>query len=141
MRRKYSDRQKAEALALYDAGLTLTELAEQTGIPDSTLSRWIKGTYGLSPDVPDLRELAKQTLADKFDTIAHAYVAQALKKDSIEKTSGYYAVKSAKEAAETARLLNGQPTSIVQNLTAKLQKDFPDVPEAELAQYASELVN
>jgi len=140
MRRKYSDREKAEALALYDAGLTLTELSRQTGIPDSTLSQWISGRNGLNTEIPHLRELAKKTLADKFDTIAHAYVAQALKKDSIEKTSGYYAVKSAKEAAETSRLLNGQPTSIVQNLTAKLQKDFPDVSPEELAQYASELV-
>jgi len=137
-RRKYSDRERADVLALHDAGLTLTELSEQTGIPDSTLSQWINGRNGLNADTPQLRELSKKSLADKFEDCAHLYLARAVEGEAIAKTSGYYAVKAANEGAVTANLLRGMPTSIVQEVAPKshlesLRKDFPAIPLDQLA--------
>ena len=117
-RRKYSDRERAEILALHDSGITLTELSRQTGIPDSTLSQWINGRNGLNADTPRLRNLSKKTLADKFENIAEAYIEQSLKKQSVIKTSGYYAVKAANEAVGSMRLLRDQATSITHSENA-----------------------
>lgn len=139
VRRKYSDREKAETLALLDAANgNLTKVAEETGIPDSTISSWRDGR-GINEDVvPDLREFKKRQLSDKFALIAHKFLNLAYEKTEDIKSNSW--MPGAGIATEKHLLLSGQPTSIVQNLTAKLTKDFPDVPAEELEQYASELL-
>ena len=55
-RRRYSDREKASALALNEATGNLTEVANTIGIPDSTICDWFKGNRGApNPDIPLMR--------------------------------------------------------------------------------------
>jgi transposase-like protein len=69
MQRRYSDREKATALAVLDAnnGDALAT-ARQTGIPRSTLRRWVSGS--VSADVAGLRQEKKADLStEDLETI------------------------------------------------------------------------
>lgn len=109
-RRKYSDREKAEALAVYDSCGNLTETARITGIPDSTLSVWVQGTYGLNDDIPNLREFKKLDLASKLDTIAHQ--CAGLLPNKLPDSNVREIVGAMSQSIEKSQLLRGQPTSI-----------------------------
>jgi transposase-like protein len=119
-RRRYSDREKAEALAIFDACGNLSETSWNTGIPDATLSDWINNKRGLSsPDIPKLRNEKGQNLSDSFEDIALAAcrVAQA-------RLTGYQADKIAFNhlltgvgiAVDKMQLFRGQPTSISESV-------------------------
>ncbi len=97
-RRQYSDREKAEALALLDAnGGNLYRTAQELNIPRTSLQQWAQG-QGISADVPLLRhqktleygtrfgelmemildsvtpeDLARASLKDKFISAAVAF--------------------------------------------------------------------
>lgn len=137
-RRKYSDRQKAEALALLDAANgNVTETSRQTGIPDSTIAQWRDGR-GINEDVvPDLREFKKKQLSAKFASIAHKFLDLAYEKTEDIKSTGW--MPGAGIATEKHLLLEGKATSIV-GVVTKLREDFPDVPVEDLEQYATELL-
>lgn len=137
-RRKYSDREKAEALALLEAANgNVTETSRQTGIPDSTIAQWRDGR-GINEDVvPDLKEFKKKQLSDKFAAIAHKFLDLAYEKTEEIKSTGW--MPGAGIATEKHLLLTGQPT-VITSVLSKLQADFPDIPAEELAQYATELL-
>lgn len=130
MARKYSDRERADALALCKASGNLSEVSRSTGIPISTLSLWRAGLRGYNDDLAALQRQSEKTLADKFEMCAHLYIERAVQKEAIKKTSGYYAVKAANEGAVTANLLRGLPTVISETIN-----------DSERAAKAAELLN
>jgi hypothetical protein len=70
-RRRYSDEDRASALAALDANDgNLQRTARQVGLPRKTLAEWAKGRA--SPAVAELRHQKKGELADRFDALAHA---------------------------------------------------------------------
>jgi transposase-like protein len=123
-RRRYSDREKATALALYDATGTLTEVANACGIPDSTLCDWIKGNRGVSsPDVSIMRsgyELKPLDLADRFDEIAHRATGEVVGRlrnsKQAEKISMPHLIRAAEISVDKSQLLRAQPTQITESL-------------------------
>ena len=119
-RRIYSDREKAEALAVYDACGSLTETSKACGIPDSTLSQWINGYHGVfSPDIPILRserQLNSAELAAKFDTIAHLatdhVIARLHDPKRANRTPMPHLMNAAGISVDKSQLIRGLPTSI-----------------------------
>ncbi len=110
MPRKYSDRQRAEALAMYDACGNLQQVQETLGIPDSTLSNWVNGKHGMNEDIPDLRNFKKLQLADKLEAIAHqcaGLLPERLPDANVREIVGAMA-----QSIEKGQLLRGDPTSI-----------------------------
>jgi len=114
-RRKYSDREKAEALAVYDTCRgNLTEAARITGIPDSTLSCWVNGTNGMNDDIPNLRDFKKLDLADKLDTIAHQ--CAGLLPERLPDANVREIVGAMGQSIEKSQLLRGKPTEITETV-------------------------
>ena len=109
-RRKYSDRERAEALAMYDACGNLTEVSKATGIPDSTLSAWINHNQGLNDDIPDLRNFKRLDLASKLETIAHQ--CAGLLPERLPDANVREIVGAMGQSIEKSQLLRGQATSI-----------------------------
>lgn len=73
-RRKYSDEDKASALAILDAmGGNVNGAAKELGIAESTLRSW-KNERGVHPVVAGLREQKRGELADRLKEIAHQIV-------------------------------------------------------------------
>ena len=140
-RRVYSDREKAEALAIYDACGNLSETSRNTGIPDATLSDWISGKRGVSsPDLPKLRNEKGQNLSDSFERIAveACHVAQArLTGKQANEIPFNHLMTGAGIAVDKMQLLRGQPTTITESvdrneLTVILQRALSsalDLPE------------
>lgn len=127
-----------ETLGILDANAgQIAQTARETEIPKSTIASWADH-YANDPLVGRYRSLKNEELADRFRSIAGA-ASERLYKEiadvSVDKLATVAAISTDKHL-----LLTGQPTSIVANLSAKLQKDFPDVPREELEQYASELL-
>ncbi len=110
MRRKYSDRERAEALAMHDAGESLRKIQEVTGIPDSTLSAWINHNQGMNDDIPDLRTFKKLDLASKLDAIAHQ--CAGLLPDRLPEANVREIVGAMAQSIEKGQLLRGDPTNI-----------------------------
>lgn len=119
-RRKYSDREKAEALAVFDACGNLTETSRSTGIPDATLSDWINNKRGVSSsDIPKLRNEKRQNLSDAFEEIAleSCRVAQArLTGKQADKIAFNHLMTGAGIAVDKMQLLRGQPTMISESV-------------------------
>ena len=123
-RRYYSDREKAEALAIYDACGSLTETSKACGIADSTLSQWVRGNQGVSsPDIPLLRngiQINSQQLAERFDRIALLATGHVISRlenqQRANKTPIPHLMTAAGISVDKSQLLKGQPTSIVENV-------------------------
>lgn len=120
-RRTYSDREKAEALATFDACGSLTETSRATGIPDSTLSVWVSGQAVMNADVPILRsgkQLDSVELSEKFDTIAHLatnhVIARLQDPKRANKTPMPHLMTAAGISVDKSQLLKGQPTAIIE---------------------------
>jgi hypothetical protein len=65
MARKYSDKDKATALAALDAnGGNAAKTARETKIPRATIQEWANGR--VSDDVPEIRHETKRELIDMF---------------------------------------------------------------------------
>ena len=140
LRRRYSDREKAEALAIFDACGSLSETARATGIPDATLSDWIRGKRGVSStDIPKLRNEKGQNLSEHFEEIAlqACRVAGAkLNGKQAHEIPFNHLLTGAGIAVDKMQLLRGQPTSINESvdrsaLAVILQSalDALDLPE------------
>ncbi len=156
MRRKYSDRERAEALAMHDAGASLQKIQETLGIPDSTLSAWINHNQGMNADIPDLRTFKKLDLASKLDQIAHQ--CAGLLPDRLPEANVREIVGAMAQSIEKGQLLRGDPTSISANksrsdqlntarqsyvLTAlpDLQQTHPDWSNTQLQHAAEQKFN
>jgi transposase-like protein len=116
IRRTYSDMEKARALALYDMCGNLTETANKSGIPDSTLSQWIRAqTHANNKNLPKLRNEAGLSLADNFEQIAAEVASVALRKlrsKGADKIPFGQLMTGGGVAVTNSQLLRGLPTSI-----------------------------
>jgi hypothetical protein len=129
-KRFYSDREKAEALALLDATRNLTETARTLGIPDSTLSAWKYGKAVRSPDIPQLRRQISENLglelASDFQTIALESARVAIKRlqspQKANKIPFAQLMTGAGIAVDKMQLLRGEPTSITGSVVSEEER-------------------
>lgn len=120
-RRQYSDREIAEALAVFDACGSLTETSKATGIADSTLNPWILNRRVLNTDISAMREgkqLDSPSLSAKFDRIAHLATSHVLARledpKRANKTPLPHLMTAAGISVDKSQLLKGLPTSITE---------------------------
>jgi len=115
--RKYSDREKAEALAIVDmhAG-NVHKASQMTGIPDSTLSEWYAGRRGINGDIPGLRQNHKTELVDLFDSVLRATLESMLTDGSMQRANFQQKGIVAGILYDKRALILGQPTSITESL-------------------------
>lgn len=111
MSMRYSDAQRATALAALDAnGGDRTHTARQLGIPESTLRSWDSGRRRDIPAIAELRAQKKADLATELETVA--YQLAAAMPGKIEGASLQQLATSLGIAIDKVQLLKGQPTSI-----------------------------
>lgn len=112
-RRKYSDKDRAEALALLTAnGGNLLRTATDLDMPLATLEGWAKASV-THPDVTELKKVKIEALEDLFEQAARKYIARALADDAVAKSSGKDAMITAATATDKMRLLRGESTQNV----------------------------
>lgn len=124
-RRRYSDEERAEALAALAAnGGDLAATARQLGLPRKTLEGWARGRT--PAPAADLRHEKKASLADRLDELAHALVGDLL----TDRVASYKdKALSMGIAIDKARLLRGQPTAITDHTH---RPDLSRLTDAEL---------
>jgi transposase-like protein len=128
-RRKYSDHEKAHALALLTANRgNVLRTSRELNIPERTLNDWshlaensmnpnskrpVSPEYAL--EIVQLREEKEAALSDVFEGIARKYLARAGEDDVVAQTRGRDAVFSAAIAVDKCQLLRSQPTVITES--------------------------
>lgn len=111
--RKYTDREKAAALAWLDAsGQDCLSVSRQLGIPNSTLDEWVNGRKQ-SADVPKLRKDIKNELSAKLDEMMLKLID--VPDANVEKAGLAARYTSFGIAFDKAQLLAGKPTAINEN--------------------------
>lgn len=129
-RRKYSDREKAEALAMLSAnGGNVLKTARELNIPERTLNDWSHlernaqnpnsrhmTSPGYAREIAQLRDGKEKELAAMFEQVARKYLAHAYEDSVVNNTRGRDAVFSAAIAVDKVQVLRGQPTQIVEHL-------------------------
>ena len=135
--RRYSDHDKAKALIALDLnGGNVKYTAQQINIPRKTLSQWNNGH--IPDDVASIRHNKTKDLADKFEDLAHLYIAQAV--DTVDKANGTNAITGAGIAVDKMRLLRGESTAhiavahIAQNFQLTLEQAL-DLHKANPTKY------
>lgn len=121
-RRRYSEREKAAALAVYDATGNLSEASRISGIPDSTIHGWLSEKPSIvNSDVPLLRqgyERSTESLADKFETIAHLCTDEISTRlqdsNKVHEIPMPHLIKAAEVSVDKSQLLNSRPTQIIE---------------------------
>ena len=104
--RRYSEQERAGAVALYDQTGNLEKTSQTLGIPLSTLAGWVNsGDYD-----SELRNQKAVVLAEKFENAAHLYLDLAVKKS--KKAPFNHLMTGAAIAIDKSQLLKGLPTSI-----------------------------
>lgn len=112
-RARYSDEQKAEALAALDAnGGNVSKTARELGIKRTVLQQW--KTRGVPTSVTQMSHEKKAPLADRLDALAHTLLDDLEMVDARSGTINNRAVALA-IAVDKARLLRGEPTTINEN--------------------------
>jgi len=129
-RRKYSDSQKANALAVLSANRgNVLRASRELGIPERTLNDWShlaenamnpNSKRPISPDyareIAHLREGKAAPLSDLFESAARKYLEHATNDEVVQATRGRDAVSSAAIATDKMQLLRNLPTSIVETV-------------------------
>jgi hypothetical protein len=114
-RRRYSDEQKAEALAFVQACRgNYRQASRKLGIPWQTLRNWHQDATGGMADVPECSLLGtekKEALADRLEAFAHLLVGSLPGK--VEDATLKDAATALGIAVDKMRLLREQPTQIV----------------------------
>jgi transposase-like protein len=139
-RRKYSDTQRANALAVLSANRgNVLRTSRELNIPERTLNDWshlaenamnpnskrpVSSEYAL--EIAQLREEKVADLSNVFESVARKYLSHASDESVVMQTRGRDAVFSAAIATDKMQLLRNQPTSITEhvnsdNLTIILQ--------------------
>ena len=114
--RKYTDREKAEALAIVDMqGGNVRKASQLTGIPEGTLYEWVGGRR-VNGDVPDLRESAKDRLLALFDSVVVATLESMLTDGSMARANFQQKAIAVGILTDKSQLLRGQATVITENL-------------------------
>lgn len=132
-RRTYTDKQKADALALYDALKSPTKAAKNFGFPVRTVEKWIK----YRENIPiEAREEAKKDLLTELDKARWKYLNRLSDDAVVNKESGYYASQSFKILNEQHQLLSGGPTqrfSLAEYLRTAIttEGEFKELPQGE----------
>ncbi len=113
-KRQYSDNDKATFLAALDAnGGNLSKTCRLLKIPRQTLQDWAAGRK-ISSDVPEMRQVKKEELAEKLEELAHALVEGIHRrvKDGVldPQVSLRDAATSLGIVIDKMQLLKGQPT-------------------------------
>jgi hypothetical protein len=121
-RRRYSDREIAGALAIYDNIGNLTEASRITGIPDSTLSGWVTADRKAeNPDIPLMRAgYDVSQLANNFEEIAHLSTGEIKGRlrdpKQVKDIPLPHLLKASEVGADKSQLLRGLPTSISESI-------------------------
>jgi transposase-like protein len=129
-RRKYSDSQKANALAVLSANRgNVLRTSRELNIPERTLNDWShlaenamnpNSKRPVSPDyaieIAQLREEKETDLADEYESVTRLYLNHAKKDKVIAETRGRDAVFSAAIATDKMQLLRNLPTSITETI-------------------------
>jgi hypothetical protein len=111
--KKYTDRDKAAALACLDAnGGNCFKTAKELNIPRVTLIEWSE-SRGVSKDVSEFRQENKKELADMFEELARRSVETAMGLQDHEKTTLAMAATAAGIATDKMQLLRQLPTQII----------------------------
>lgn len=106
-RRRYSDSDKAAALAALDANDGNThKTAKQLNIPRTTLERWVEGR--VSDDVPHLRQHKKRELHESLEELAYKLVA--VMPEKIDEANLQQSAVALGVVIEKMQLLRGDPT-------------------------------
>lgn len=129
-RRKYSDSQKANALAVLSANRgNVLRTSRELNIPERTLNDWshlaenamnpnskrpVSPEYAL--EIAQLREQKVAELSNVFESVALKYLAHASEDSVVNQTKGRDAVFSAAIATDKMQLLRNQPTSITETV-------------------------
>ena len=109
-RRRYSDVERAEALALLDAnGGALRETARATGVPVATLQGWRDGA-GVPSQCTELRTEKRTELADRFEALVHLVLDKLPSKLDAATAAQLATVFGV--AYDKMRLARGEATSI-----------------------------
>jgi len=113
MRRHYSDKDRADALAVLEAnGGNVSGAAKTIGVPEATLRLWAADNQRAAP--ADVREESKKDLLLLLDQGRFAYAKRLLEPQAIATTSGYYAAMTLKALNEAHQLLSGGPTARIE---------------------------
>jgi transposase-like protein len=113
MRRHYSDKDRADALAVLEAnGGNVSGAAKTIGVPEATLRLWAADNQRAAP--ADVREESKKDLLLLLDQGRFAYAKRLLEPQAISTTSGYYAAMTLKALNEAHQLLSGGPTARIE---------------------------
>lgn len=132
-RRRYSDTDKATALALLAAhGGNILRCARELRIPRSTLRKWRDGE-ALSADVAQLCHQKKGELAGAFDALARQCV-EGVTQAKLDRAGLVDLVKAAAIAVDKALLLRGRPTAINRN-----GDDLRELTDEELERRIAEM--
>lgn len=111
----YSDREKAEALALVDAnGGNVNETARMLGIPGSTVAKWVDGKRPVNIDVVNMAKGKRLPLADALEDMV--YVALDYLPKALGRANAQQIAISIGILTEKMLLLRGQATVITENL-------------------------
>lgn len=119
MGRRYSEQQKADALAALQAnGMNVSATAAQLGIPRPTLDLWAMtlrsgGELAVSQRLAplDKQHGAKRDLLGALDSARWLFLEHATQPEVIAKESAYYAVQSFDKLNNAHQLLSGGATS------------------------------
>ncbi|NJL03082.1 MAG: transposase [Spirulinaceae cyanobacterium SM2_1_0] len=135
-RRKYSDQEKAGALAVLDANSgDVRKTARILGIPYTTLREWcITGPHN---DVAELRKHKKIDLAQRLEQIARELtyaLPYKIKAANLQQTATSMAI-----AIDKMQLLRGQPTSIADIAVAQIADRIERMTDDERSALARQL--
>jgi len=109
--RRYTKRTKLAAVMAAEMG-GLTQTAEQTGIPKSTVKYWMD-----SPEFAHVRTKTREDLAEEISTVAHLAwqrVARALASGEMEPRDAIFA---AEKATSLQLLMSGEATARTENVS------------------------
>lgn len=111
-RRKYTEAEKAAALAFLDSnGGNVARTSRETGIPRKTIAEWRDGR-GVNGTVAELRHENARSLGELFEEVARKYLEHALSAPAVQGTSSKDAVTAAAIAFDKLQLSQGKPTEI-----------------------------
>ena len=107
--KRYSEADRAAALAYYEACGSQRRTALNCGIPETTIRDWVKGT-AMNEDTHELARVKKQELSERIEHLAHLLIDQAPGK--ISDATLQQTITSLGIAIDKLQLLRNKPTVI-----------------------------